>query len=383
MRNIPFGKPILGDEEKHAVNEVLSGTSLVHGPRAKEFEEAFAAFTGAPHAVSVSSCTAGLHLAYLHLGLGAGDEVIVPAQTHTATAHAVEFCGAKPVFVDAESDTGNIDRDQIEAAITPRTRALSVVHFLGQPVDMGRITSIAAKHRLTVVEDCALALGTYFEGTHAGLHGDVGAFSFYPAKHITTSEGGMLIMRSKEMAKSVSRRKSFGVDLNVSERKQPGIYDVTMLGYNYRMSEIQAAIGIEQLKRLKGFLEVRERNYRALSQGLHEIDEIRQFQSGGEGMKSGHYCLSALLSDSMASKRPAIVAHLMELGVGSSVYYPRPVPHFSYYRTKYGFPETSFPVAASISRSSLALPVGPHLDEADMKYIVDSLKTAIRKGRSK
>jgi len=138
MRKIPFGYPIIGDEERNAVLDVLKGTTLVHGPLAKKFEDSFAVFTKAPYAVSVSSCTAALHLAYFNLGLGVGDEVIVPAQTHTATAHAVEFCGATPVFVDAERQTGNIDIDQIEAKITPRTKALSLVHYLGLPVKYGQ-----------------------------------------------------------------------------------------------------------------------------------------------------------------------------------------------------------------------------------------------------
>src|SRR4051812_15635691 len=163
MRTIPFGKPIIGEEEKKAVLDVLSGPILVHGPKAKEFEAAFAQYTKAPYAVSVSSCTAGLHLAYFYLGLGPGDEVIVPAQTHTATVHAVELCGAKPIFIDAEGKTGNIDISQIERAVTPRTKALSIVHFLGMPVDMDAVMAIARKHKLFVVEDCALAIGTYYK----------------------------------------------------------------------------------------------------------------------------------------------------------------------------------------------------------------------------
>ena len=206
LREISFGRPMIGAEEKQAVADVLSGPILVHGPKAKEFEEAFAAYTRADYAVSVSSCTAALHLSYFNLGLGVGDEVIVPAETHTATAHAVEICGAKPVFVDAEQRTGNIDIRQIESKITDRTRAISVVHFLGMPVDMDGINKIARKYNLFVVEDCALAIGTYFKGVHAGLYGDVGCFSFYPVKHITTAEGGMLITKNREIAERICRQ---------------------------------------------------------------------------------------------------------------------------------------------------------------------------------
>src|SRR5207302_1642699 len=212
MREIHFGRPTIGDAERAAVMEVLKGPILVHGPRAVAFEKDFAAWTGAPHAVSTSSCTAALHLVYFYLGLGSGDEVIVPAQTHAATAHAVELTGATPVFVDAERRTGNIDIAQIEAALTPRTRAISVVHYLGLPVDMDRVTAIARKRDLFVVEDCALSLGSRYRGIHTGLLGDVGCFSFYPVKHITTAEGGMITTTRPEVAAKIARQKAFGVD---------------------------------------------------------------------------------------------------------------------------------------------------------------------------
>jgi len=173
MREIHFGRPTIGDAERTAVMEVLNGPILVHGPRAVAFEKAFAEWTGAPHAVSTSSCTASLHLCYFYLGLGRGDEVIVPAQTHAATAHAVELTGATPIFVDAEQRTGNIDIAQIEAALTPRTRAISVVHYLGLPVDMDAVNAIAKKYELFVVEDCALSLGSRYRGVHTGLLGDI------------------------------------------------------------------------------------------------------------------------------------------------------------------------------------------------------------------
>ena len=248
VRNIPFGKPMIGEEERRAVMDVLSGPILTHGPRVHEFEKVFAQFTQAPFAVATGSCTAALHLAYLQLGIGAGDEVIVPTQSHVATAHAVEYCGARPVFIDSEPRTGNIDLDAIEACVTERTRALSVVHYLGLPVEMDRVIEIGRRHKLFVVEDCALAIGSYYQGTHCGLIGDVGCFSFYPVKHITTAEGGMLITRHADVAKRVAMQRAFGIDRNVvSERKTPGDYDVELLGFNYRLNEIGAALGLEQM----------------------------------------------------------------------------------------------------------------------------------------
>jgi dTDP-4-amino-4,6-dideoxygalactose transaminase len=217
--------------------DVLNGPILVHGPRATAFEDAFAKCTGAPHAVSTSSCTAAMHLVYFVLGLGPGDEVIVPAQTHAATAHAVELTGAKAVFVDAERETGNVDVDKIEAVITARTRAIAVVHYLGVPVEMVAVNAIARRHGLFVLEDCALAIGTLINGVHAGLLGDVGCFSFYPVKHMTTAEGGMVITRNAELAQKIRHARAFGVDRHMGERKIPGQYDVTALGFNYRMNE--------------------------------------------------------------------------------------------------------------------------------------------------
>ena len=192
-------------------------------------------------------------LAYFNLGIGPGDEVIVPAMTHVATAHAVELTGAKPVFVDAEIKTGNIDIDQIEAAITTNTKALSVVHFLGMPVDMDRINQIAEKHNLFVVEDAALAFGTKYKGKHAGLLGDLGVFSMYPVKHITTLEGGLILSKHPDMLEKIALQRAFGVDRTHGERKIPGQYGVNMLGLNYRMNELQAAIGICQIDRLNDF----------------------------------------------------------------------------------------------------------------------------------
>jgi perosamine synthetase len=377
MREIHFGRPTIGDAERDAVMEVLKGPILVHGPRAVAFEKAFAAWTGAPHAVSTSSCTAALHLVYFYLGLGAGDEVIVPAQTHAATAHAVELTGARPVFVDAERRTGNIDIAQIEAALTPHTRALSLVHYLGLPVDMDRINAIARKHDLFVVEDCALSLGSRYRGIHTGLLGDAGCFSFYPVKHITTAEGGMITTKRPEIAATIARQKAFGVDRQHGDRKVPGVYDVTMLGFNYRMNEIEAAIGIEQVKRLDGILATRERNYRALHRALGEIDEISLLATGDGVFQSSYYCLAILLNRRLADLRFEFVSKLNAAGVGTSVYYPKAVPDLTYYREKYGFASGSFPNASWISDASIALPVAPHLDEDDMAYIAQAVKTAI------
>ncbi len=376
---IPFGKPIIEKEEIDAVAKVLQGPVLVHGPVAEEFESAFAAFTRAPYAVSVASCTAGMHLVYFSLGLGPGDEVIVPAQTHVATAHAVELTGAKTVFVDAELNTGNVDLDLIEAAISPRTKAIAVVHYLGVPVDMVRVNQIAKSHGLFVLEDCALAPGTLLDGIHVGLHGDVGVFSFYPVKHLTTAEGGMVITKHADLAKKIRHLRAFGVDRNHSERKVPGMYDASALGFNYRMSEIHAAIGVVQMRKLPGFLERRQDNFELLQSELANLGHCRVLPQPSEGrFTSSYYCLGLVLDEVIAARRSEIMEALTELGVGTSIYYPQPVPRMSFYKNKYGYDSANYSNAAIISDRIIALPVGPHLKEEDMLFVSLQLKKVWR-----
>ena len=369
---------MIGEEERDAVAEVLAGHVLVHGPKAKEFEQAFAEFTNAPHAVSVASCTAGMNLMYFTLGYGPGDEVIVPAQTHVATAHAVELTGARPIFVDVDPTTGNIDISKIETVITSRTRAIAVVHYLGVPVDMPRIMEIAKRRDLFVLEDCALSPGAKIGGIHTGLHGDAGVFSFYPVKHITTAEGGMVVLKDAELAERIKLKKAFGVDRTHGERKIPGLYDALELGFNYRMSEIHAAIGIEQVKKLPDFLAKRAQNHETLSELLRYVGGISVLPAPHGRLHSSHYCLSIILNDDLASKRQEIMEALTSRGIGSSIYYPQPVPRMTYYRTKYGYDSSQFKHAARLSDHSIALPVGPHLNITDMQAVANNLTEIIK-----
>ncbi len=378
-KKIPFGMPLIDEFEHKAVRSVLSGPQLVHGPKAKKFEEKFGNFTGGKYCVSLNSCTAGLHLSYLYMGIGKGDEVIVPAQSHVATAHAVEYTGAKPVFIDVEKNTGNIDINQIQDKISNRTKAIGIVHFAGLPVDMSPIIDIAKKNNLLVIEDAALALGARYNNIHVGLLGDAGSFSFYPVKHITTAEGGMLITNNKKLFDTAMRLKAFGYNKMLGERKTQGLYDVNLLGYNFRMNEIQASIGIEQLKKLKGFLIKRKKNSQILRRELNEFDEIRCLEDGNEIKKHANYCLIIVLNRKFSKKRSKIIKKLREFGVGTSIYYPGPIPNFKYYREKYNLEKKHYPNALEISMNSIALPVGPHLNSEDMVYISNCLKNIMIK----
>jgi dTDP-4-amino-4,6-dideoxygalactose transaminase len=373
---IPFGRPMIGDGERAAAAEVLEGSTLTHGPRVKAFEAAFAAFTGAPYAVASATCMAALHLAYLALDLGPGDEVIVPAQTHVATAHAVEAVRAKPVFCDCDPRTGNIDLDLLETLITPRTRAIGLVHYLGLPVDMDRVLALAGRHDLRVVEDCAVALGARVGDTHVGLLGDAGCFSFYPVKHITTGEGGMFISTRADLVERVGKQRAFGIDKSVlADRRHSGAYDVELLGLNYRLGEIGAAIGVVQMGRLPGFLEHRAALYARLWEGLSEIDELELIDSRGDArLRASHYCLSAVLRD---ADRDAVIEGLKARGIGTSVYYPLALPDTTYYAERYRYPNGSCPNATRISSASIAFPVGPHVALEDADRIVSSVKEVL------
>ena len=373
---IPFGKPMLGEEEKKLVQEVLDGNILVHGPKAGVFEEKFAEFTGAKYCVSVSSCTAGMHLLYFTLGIGQGDEVIVPAQTHVATAHAVELTGAKAVFVDVDLKTGNIDPALVEAAITDKTKAIAVVHYLGVIADMQRLSAIAKANKLFLIEDCALAHGAILNGLHAGLHGDAGVFSFYPVKHMTTGEGGAIILNNKDLAKKLKLTKAFGIDRSHSERKTPGIYDSLTLGFNYRMSEIHAAIGIPQIGKLQDFLNIRRINFRHLEAKISKIEGLNVLpQLENKNQKCAFYCLGLLINSKKEVARKQIMERMSEVGIGTSIYYPSPVPRLSYYKNKYGYESKNYKNAEYISDNIIALPVGPHITKAGIDYIIENIES--------
>lgn len=369
MKHIDFGKPMISHEEKNAVTKVLDSPQLVHGPKAEEFESNFSRFIGGGHSTSTSSATSALQLAYMVLGIGVGDEVIVTSLTHVATANSIRSVGAIPVFVDVELHTGNISTDEIERAITSKTKAICVVHYLGLPVQMDRVLVLAKEHNLFVIEDCALALGSYFKETHVGLLGDFGAFSFYPAKHITTGEGGMLVSKNLGYIERAAKTKAFYYSKNVGDRKVPGLYDIVGFGLNFRMSEIAAAMGIEQLKKLPSFLQARKRNIETLTSDFYsEIGSFLDFRSPF-GI-SGIYCASFALESQFTKLRDDLILKLKELGIGCSIYYPIPLPRSNYYQS---IPQLcrnfSTPNAEYLSRASIAFGVGPHLSQDDMTYV--------------
>ena len=349
FRKVKFGFADITAEEINAVGEALLRPELTNGGLVKQFEERFSEFIGGGSCVAVSSCTAALHLSYMALGIGPGDEVICPAMTHVSTAHAISLTGAKPVFVDSHMDNGLLDPDLIPDVLTPRTKAICVVHFLGQPGYMRSLADIARGHDLKIIEDCAHALGTTHGDIHAGLIGDCGAFSFYPSKMITTCEGGMFVTKHPELAEKVRSLRQFGID-RISG-------DVTALGLNYRMTEIQAAIGIVQLKRLPSFFEKRKNNWRILRESL------KNFKTFDDRDGTAPYAYQILVEN-----RDEMRAELLRNYVETSVHFATPVPHFSFYGGG------DFPVAEYIADHSITLPVHTGLEKEGMGRLVTNVR---------
>jgi len=247
---------------------------------------------------------------------------------------------------------------------------------------MPDIVTLAQERGLKVVEDCAISIGTRWDGRHVGLFGDIGCFSFYPVKHITTGEGGMFVSRHAAVTEAVARLRAFGVDRTHTERTVPGMYDVPTLGLNYRMSELQAALGRSQTQRLGTILRVRRAHFRALQKALAGIEDLRVIDTAEPAAESSFYCLTAVLQGPLAGKRNEAVARLNAAGVGTSVYYPQPVPRMTYYRKKYGEDPARYRNAAEISDQSIALPVGPHLGDDDIRYVAETVSAVMEGLRS-
>ena len=371
---IPFGKPLIDHRELNSVRDVLKGSILVHGSKTKQFEENFSKFVNSKYSISLSSCTAGLHLGCLALGLKKGDEVIVSSLTHVASAHAIEITGAKPVFVDSLFFDGNIDCEKIESKINSNTKGILLVHYSGIPVDLNKILKLKKKYKLFVIEDCALALGSKYKGKHVGLIGDLGVFSFYPVKHITTIEGGMLITNNKILNNKILKLKSFGYSRTFEQRKIPGLYDVDYLGINYRMNEVSAAIGIQQLKKFNNFCKIRLRNFNLYEKYFKNLEKyFYVIKSSNSHKLCNYYSCNIVLKKKYTKYRSFILSALKSQSIGFSIYYPGPVPLFKYFKKKYKIKKSFFPVSFYLSQSIISFPVAPHIDINQIKYITKEL----------
>jgi perosamine synthetase len=361
---IPAAKPEISESDIEAAVAVLRSGMVVQGPQVKGFEEEFAPVAGAAHCVAVNSGTSALYLSLLALGLGPGDEVIVPSFTFAATANAVRLVGAEPVFADIERDSFNIDPSAVEALVGPRTAAIMPVHLYGLPADLPAITAIADRHGLVVVEDAAQAHGAAIDGRPVGVWGRAGCFSFYPTKNMHSLEGGMVSTDDAELARRLRLLRNQGMEQR---------YANEIVGTNTRLTDVAAAIGRSQLQRLPRWTEQRRANAAVLDAGLAGVDGI-VVPPVADGLRHVYHQYTIRVTDD----RDAVSARLSRLGIGNAVYYPTPVHRLRPFQTDGAAdPRWDLPETERAAAEALSLPVHPALGEADLARIVDGVVAAV------
>ncbi len=369
-----FGSPVIGEEEIAEVVDSLRSGWVGTGPKVHRFEQMLSDYVGVPHVRCVSSCTAALILALQVLGIGAGDEVLVPAMTFVASANAIEHAGARPVLIDAVPGTGLIDLDAAEATIPPRTRAIMPVHLAGRPVDMDRLNGLRDRHGLLVIEDAAHAIGSEWRGRRIGAFGNVAAFSFYVTKNISTIEGGALVTEDAEIAARVERLALHGLSLGAWQRfSDTGFrhYEVVEPGYKYNMTDVQAALGVHQLPRLDGWIDRRSElwdRYDELLTGL----PLQTPPPPEPGTRHARHLYQVLVEPGAPLMRDQLLDALAARRIGTGVHY-RGVHLHPFYRDTYGLDPADFPVATDISERTLSLPLSPKVTEADQDDVVSAL----------
>jgi dTDP-4-amino-4,6-dideoxygalactose transaminase len=347
---IPIARPQMGDEEQQMVASALASGSLAQGARVRELEERFAAFIGVPHAIATSSGTTALHAALLGYGVGDGDEVITVPFTFIASANSIVYTGARPVFVDVEERTFTIDVAQIEAAITPRTKAIMPVSLYGQMADMAAIGAIAERHGLAIVEDAAQSHGAARDGRNSGTWG-AGCFSFYPTKNMTTGEGGMVTLRDADTAERVRLLREHGMKVR---------YHHDTMGYNFRMTDIHASIGLAQLTKLPGY------NARRQAIAARYDAELRGVITPEVAPGATHVYHQYTIR---VAQRDAFVELLKARGVGSGIYYPIPV-HRQKPFIAMGYGDATYPVTDRLTEQVVSIPVHPSLTDDEVAAVI-------------
>lgn len=355
---IPIAKPFIGEEEIQEVNNVLKSGFIAQGPKVAEFESMFADYIGIPHAIATSSGTTALHVSLLCAGIGKGDEVITTPFSFAATANSILYVGAKPVFVDIDPKTYNINPEKIEEAVTDKTKAIMPVHLYGQPADMDPINKIAQDYDLKVIEDAAQAHGAIYMDKKVGNLGDMACFSFYPTKNITTSEGGIITTNNNEFDHDARALRAHGE----SER-----YEHVILGYNFRMTDVSAAIGVAQLKRLDNFNEKRIQNAEYLTNHINNIDGIEPpFVQKDVKHVFHQYTIR------VSKNRDQLIEYLNNNGIGTGIHYPRAIYEQKLYEDL-GFKANCIE-AEKAACEVISIPVHPGLDNEDLEKIVSVLE---------
>lgn len=368
---IPLSRPFFDDDELKEIKKVLGSGWVTQGPKVKEFEEKFAKCLDIKYAVAVSNCTAALHLSLLALGIKNGDEVIVADYTFPATGHSVLYCGAKPVFVDVDPKTYNIDINLIEDRITKKTKAIIPVHTFGQPAEMDAIVEIAEKHNLKVVEDAACAVGAKYKGKFAGTFGDVGCFSFHARKGITTGEGGIVVTNNEKHANEIRTLSTFGV-ISAWDRersKEIAIPEFVKLGYNYKMSDITAAVGVAQLRKLDKIIKRRRELAKYYDEKLREIELI---DSPFVNKNVFHVYQSYVALVDKRINRNKLIKNLLDSNIQTQI-----GTYSSHIQPIYNSKDKC-PNSLEIFNRALALPLYYELTTKKIDYCISNLKRYIK-----
>jgi perosamine synthetase len=369
---VPFFNLFISKKDKKAVSDALNLKLLTNGPKLKEFENAFAKFTGAKYAVGVSNATAALHLALKANGIGKGDEVIIPSLTFVATANAVIQSGATPVLADVDLDDLNISIESIEKNLTSKTKGIIPVHLAGKPCKINNIVNLANKKEIKIIEDCAHAIGTKFKQKHVGLFGNAGCFSFYPTKNMTTIEGGMVITNSKSVALNIISARNHGINSSLSQRyssKKPWDYDVIEPGYNYRIDEIRSSLGISQLKNLTKMNILRKKAAEHYNIKLKNIKGVEIPSTSKNNFDSHHLYIIRIKNDFKIS-RDQLYNKLLKNGIQCTVHY-KPIHKFSAYK-KMKFKDLKN--SENLYNQVLSLPFYPSISKKDQDYVISCIK---------
>ncbi|MBN1157000.1 DegT/DnrJ/EryC1/StrS family aminotransferase [Candidatus Woesearchaeota archaeon] len=368
---LDFSPPAITDKEINAVVETLKSGWLSMGPRVFEFEKKFSEYIGCRCSVAVNSCTSALFLSLAISGINKGDEVITTPFTFASTANVICHLGAKPVFCDIDKDTFNISPKQIESKITKKTKAILPVHYGGQPCDMEEIQRIADEHGLVVVEDAAHALGAELNNKRIGASGNLTCFSFYPTKNITTGEGGMITTNNKEIADRLKLLRLHGISSEAWSRYSRGgkwKYDVLAPGYKLNMSDMNAAVGIVQLERIKELNQKREEIYNLYTRKLSLLNAI-ELQKPRENIKSSYHLFPILLKN---HNRDSFIDGMTEMNIGTSVHFI-PLHLQPFYQKEFGYKEGDFPVAEDIYGRIISLPIHPMMTDGDAEYVCEAI----------
>jgi len=375
-----FGSPqILDDEIDEVVASMRSGW-LGTGPKVARFEEDFRRYRGAPHAVAVNSCTAAMHLSLLAAGIGPGDEVITSALTFCSTVNVIIHAGATPVLADVDPLTMNIDAEDVERRITPRTKAILPVHFAGRPCDMEKLMAIAERHGLLVIEDCAHAIETEYHGQPAGTFGDFGCFSFYVTKNLATGEGGMVLAKNESDANEIKVRALHGMTRDAWKRySDEGFrhYSVVSLGFKYNMMDLQAAIGLHQLERIEENWRTREDCWSYFQENLADTGLILPIAPEANTRHAYHLYTVLVDEERTGVERDQFLNAMTAQNIGVGVHYLS-IPEHPYYQETFGWRPEEYPIATNIGRKTVSLPLSAKLEQRDRDDVVEAVHRILR-----